>query len=118
MKMTDFAWAGKCGFLGASGLTNRPGPSSAAAALLKKSSADSSPVRATAPKPPPTSQRNSRRVRPQNWRGVDEWFIASIQVEKLVRVQQQQAILPQRLRLAQPVLRAQPCDERQVTGHF
>src|SRR5207249_7746714 len=66
MKMTALALGVKCGFLGASGLTKEAGV--AAAARLKKPSAESRPVRATAPKPPPVSQRNSRRVRRQNWR--------------------------------------------------
>src|SRR5689334_13775283 len=63
MKMTDLALGGKCGFLGASGLRN----GSAAAARPKNPSAESRPVSATAPKPAPVSQRNSRRVRRQNW---------------------------------------------------
>src|SRR5438094_440016 len=94
MKMTLLALAGVIGFLGASGLTNF----SPAAARLKKPSADSNPERATDPKPAPTSQRNSRRVRPQNCRPNMEpprygGRRPLVQVNELVRIQHEQAIL-------------------------
>src|SRR5712691_8193403 len=63
--MTLLALAGSGGFLAASGLRNLP-PLSAARA---KKPSPRTPLSATAPKPPPISHRNSRRVRPQNWRG-------------------------------------------------
>src|SRR5436305_11279029 len=102
MRLTLLAWAGRISCLGASGLTNF----SAALARVKNPSAESSPVRATEPKPPPTSQRNSRRVRPQNCRpsmegprsGDRRW---SVQVNELVGVQQQQAVLAERLVVGQ-----------------
>src|SRR5439155_11148988 len=77
MKMTAFALGVKCDFFGASGLTNDAGV--AAAARLKNPSPESNPVSATAPKPPPVSQRNSRRVRRQNWQA------SSFIVETVVR---------------------------------
>src|SRR5437763_6108147 len=69
MKMTAFALAGNIGFLGAIGLTNAAGIlwPSPAAARLKNPSRSSNPVRASPPNPAPDCQRNSRRVRPQNW---------------------------------------------------
>src|SRR5215468_4871326 len=67
--MTLFALGAKCGFLGASGLTNFVTPSAAAACEAKKRSS-SRPARATPVKPAPASQKNSRRVRPQKLRGV------------------------------------------------
>src|SRR5436190_16025921 len=102
MKMTLLALAGRIGFLGASGLTNF----SPAAARLKNPSAERSPVRATDPNPAPTSQRNSRRVRPQNCRPIirnphkrhPPW---SVQINELVRVQSEQAVLSQRLLVRQ-----------------
>src|SRR5947209_18320448 len=109
-KITLRALGVKWGGRGASGLTKRVGV--AAAARLKKPSADSRPVRATAPKPAPVSQRNSRRVRPQNWRGIVKAPCISplplcgggekksIEVDKLVRVQDHQAVEAQRLGLS------------------
>src|SRR5256885_13243932 len=96
MKMTLFALAGPIGFLGARGLTNF----SPAVARLKNPSADRRPVRATEPKPAPTSQRNSRRVRPQNCRPVmtkpsPRRRTFSIQVHELVRIQNEQTVLLQ-----------------------
>src|SRR4051794_33604837 len=69
-KMTDFALAGKCGFLGAIGLRKALLAVVASALLSKKPSAASSPVRPRPVKPAPVSQRNSRRVRPQKEVGV------------------------------------------------
>src|SRR5947207_2939710 len=63
-KMTLFALAAKWAGFGASGLAL----TSAADAGLKKPSAVSNPVSATPVNPAPASQRNSRRVRRQNWR--------------------------------------------------
>src|SRR5947209_4190350 len=106
-KMTLFALGWNMGRFGASGLTNLLTPSAATASRAKKPSADSRPVRATEVKPPPASHKNSRRVRPQNWRcGGSELRVSLmgfsfpvngsssdlIQVNKLVRVQRQQAI--------------------------
>ncbi len=65
-KMTLLAFAGNGGALGASGLTNGVTPSAATACRARNPSDPSRPVSATEPKPPPISQRNSRRVRPQN----------------------------------------------------
>src|SRR4051794_14330676 len=133
MKMTALAFGVKCGGLGARGLTNDAGV--AAAARLKNPSAESRPVRATAPNPPPVSQRNSRRVRRQNWRsGVMVGSITAargyagariaasgtglIEIHKLVRVQRQQAIQPQRVGLGRALLLAQLADERHVLRHL
>src|SRR5947209_12386176 len=69
-KMTDFAFAAWCGFFGASGLTNLETPSAAQAWEAKKSS-PSIAARATDANPPPVCQRNSRRVRPQKFRGME-----------------------------------------------
>src|SRR6185436_19853404 len=115
MKMTHLALAGRIGFFGANGLTNF----SPAAARLKNPSADNSPVRATDPNPAPTSQRNSRRVRPQNCRPIirnprkrhPPW---SVQINELVRVQRQQTILSQRLLVRQTRSLLQLMDEGQV----
>src|SRR6266849_2732342 len=63
--MTLLALGAKCGFLAARGLTNLLVPSSATACDARKPSSPSSADRATAVNPPPDSQRNSRRVRPQ-----------------------------------------------------
>src|SRR5262245_4275847 len=99
-KITLFALPLKCGFFGAIGLRNAVFASAAPAARSKKPSAESRPVSAVAPKPAPVSQRNSRRVTPQNclW-----WVLmmrafrsASIQVQELVGVQGQQAVQVQR----------------------
>ena len=59
-KMQLFAFAGKCGFLGARG------PRGASA----RDSDASSPASATPANPPPISQMSSRRVRPQGKRGI------------------------------------------------
>ena len=59
--MTALALAGIIGFFAAIGLTNFPGASRA------NPSRESIPVRANPAKLPPACQRNSRRVRPQNW---------------------------------------------------
>src|SRR5437867_6759106 len=66
-KITARAFGAKCGRRGASGFVYVPAPE-AAARPSKKPSAESRPVRARPVKPAPVSQRNSRRVRPQNWR--------------------------------------------------
>src|SRR5690348_12204792 len=71
MKITDLAFAGNIGGFGAIGLANflmALWVPSAADARLKNPSRSSSPVRASPANPPPASHRNSRRVRPQNWR--------------------------------------------------
>src|SRR5262249_32666532 len=95
-KMTLLALAAWCGGLGASGLRNRSGISAAHARPAKKPS-PKSPVSATAPKPPPISQRNSRRVRRQN--GPEERLLMSlVQVKEFIRAQGQQAVAPERLR--------------------
>src|SRR5262245_43458115 len=94
-KMTLFAFGAKCGFFGASGLTNFVRPSAAADCAAKKSS-PSRPARATEAKPPPACQRNSRRVRPQKLACFMRYplqahgsqpagFLRSIQVDKLVQ---------------------------------
>src|SRR5882762_6097898 len=59
-KITDFAFGAKWGGRGASGLAP-----TWVWALAKKPSCDRRPVSAKPVKPAPTSQRNSRRVRPQ-----------------------------------------------------
>src|SRR5438552_11824248 len=110
-KMTLLALAGKCGFLGASGLTNFVCPSAATAWRAKKSS-PSMADRATEAKPPPVCQRNSRRVRPQKLRGISSSSFSDasqkratllrsvanllIDVHELVQIQRQQAKAPQR----------------------
>src|SRR5437899_9500539 len=68
-KITLLAWAGRGAAFGAIGLTNGVMPSAARHCRARNPSEPSSPARATDPKPPPISQRNSRRVRPQN----EEW---------------------------------------------
>src|SRR4051794_10200353 len=66
-KMTCFAFAAKCGSLGASGLVKLVGATEAEllsapyACLAKKPSCSSMPVRARPVKPAPISQRNWRR---------------------------------------------------------
>src|SRR6266545_886749 len=60
-QMTDFAFAGKCGRFGASGLT-----ATSAAAVLRPCWSRR-PARASRPKPLPTRRRNSRRVRWTGW---------------------------------------------------
>src|SRR5262245_9478199 len=95
MKITLFALPGKCGFFGAMGLANFALPPEAPALGVKKPSAESRPVRASPVKPPPASQRNSRRVRPQNWVVIGN---PSIEIRKLVAVQRQQAIKPHPVR--------------------
>src|SRR5262245_66569761 len=70
MKMHAFAFGVKCGFFGASGLRNFVCTSPAAARAGKRPSFDSIAVSATEAKPQPDSQRNSRRVRPQNCRAM------------------------------------------------
>ncbi len=60
-QMQARALAGKCGFRGASGL----GTGAAVARPAKKPSWASRYVSAVPTKPPPISQRNSRRLRPQ-----------------------------------------------------
>src|SRR5436190_21911326 len=65
-KITLLAWAGRGGAFGAIGLTHGVTPSAATHCRARNPSEPSSAVRATDPKPPPISQRNSRRVRPQN----------------------------------------------------
>src|SRR5437764_9552003 len=113
MKMTLFAFAAKCGFFGASGLAKLVLGGAAV------SESPNNPASATAPKPPPISQRNSRRVRPQNWRGA---FITrstlhcSIQIHKLIRIQHQQTILLQRFGGAD--FCPQGMNERDVLLHF
>src|SRR5688572_15614375 len=68
MKMTAFALAGIIGGFGAIGLTNFAGVLAVPASNANPSRA-SIPVRASPAKLPPVCQRNSRRVRPQNWVG-------------------------------------------------
>jgi hypothetical protein len=58
-KMTDFAFAGKCGVLGASGSV---GSGERGASAPRVSSADSAES-ARAPNPPPARRRKSRRER-------------------------------------------------------
>src|SRR3954470_19790800 len=88
-KMTLFAVPGSDGALGASGLANC---GAASARCEKKPSTDSSDVSAAAPKPQPVSQRNSRRVRPQNSpRALVDIGCLSVQVNKLVRIELREA---------------------------
>src|SRR5262245_47477364 len=117
-KMTLLAFAAKCGFFGASGLTNAAGRGGAAARAAKNPSS-SSPARATPVKPAPASQRNSRRVRPQKSRlalpiGPLRLGFRSIEVDELVQVQPQQAEVAQGLVGRQAVRVAQAGDERQA----
>src|SRR5262245_15461498 len=101
------------------GLRNVVFPSAATLCRAKKLS-PSRPASATPPNPPPTSQRNSRRVRPQNCREELSALMGhvshsgpphaallqsakphavrgSIEINKLVHVQRQQAVSPQRI---------------------
>src|SRR5688500_13199703 len=95
--MTLFAFAGSCGFFGASGLTNGVLPSAATACLAKKA-ASSIPAIATPVNPAPASQRNWRRVRP-HWVPALSVFglliscssSRLIQVKELVQVQGDEA---------------------------
>jgi hypothetical protein len=81
-KMTRFALAGKWLGLGESREDREDapvsfGPSSAALALEKNPWRERTSIRANPANPPPTSQRNSRRVRPHGVRlGMkrDEWW--------------------------------------------
>src|SRR5579862_1622929 len=102
--MTLFAFAGKCGFFGASGLLNRAGPSAAEADAPAKPSAASRAVSARPVKPAPASHRNSRRVRPQNSPFL-LILIPLIQIDKLVQIQQNHAVETQGLLLAHVVTR-------------
>src|SRR5580704_10823942 len=73
-KITLLALAVKCGCFGAMGFVKWLFPSAAKTCLPRKPSCESIDVRATEAKPQPDSQRNSRRVRPQNWRpGEEGW---------------------------------------------
>src|SRR5262249_9007175 len=67
-KMTLLAFGAKWGGREASGLSGR-GAAAARASRAKNPSRDSRSSSPSAVKPPPASQRNSRRVRPQNWPG-------------------------------------------------
>src|SRR5437763_12128886 len=113
--MTLFAFAGKCGFFGASGFRNLLAPSAATLCVARKPSSPSSAASATEMKPPPACQRNSRRVRPQNSPpafSCDRLLILqSIEIDELIQVQRQQAEGPQRLVMAQVILRLQRADE-------
>src|SRR5262249_49990816 len=62
-KITLFALAANCGFLGASGFWNGVDPSAATACLLRKPSLERRPVNASEVNAPPVCQKNSRRVR-------------------------------------------------------
>src|SRR6516225_6691249 len=96
-KITLLALGAKCGALGESGLAVL-GESPAARALLeKRPSRESRSTNPSAVKPAPASQRNSRRVRPQNvLEGQDapgcSWLMArtpsdeSIHEQKLIDV--------------------------------
>src|SRR5262245_8948454 len=98
-KITLRALGAKCGALGASGLANGVTPSAATACDARKPSSPSSAASATAVKPPPASQRNSRRVRPQKLRAIASTPLSRkrlVQVDELVEVQRQQAEPPQR----------------------
>src|SRR2546429_2545446 len=63
-----FALAAKCGWRGLKGFDKSTvafAEGAACGALSKNPSRDSKSINASPAKPPPTSQRNSRRVRPQ-----------------------------------------------------
>src|SRR5688572_2904814 len=112
-KITFLARAPKWGGFGARGLANLVMPS-AAWACREKNSLPRSPVRATDAKPPPISQRNSCRVRPQNWRRV----MRSIQVEELVQVVDEEAEALECLGLARAFLSGQRTEENDVLVDF
>src|SRR5271154_2183639 len=123
-KITLLALAGNGGALGASGLLNGVTPSAAIACRAMKPSPPNSPASATDPNPPPISQRNSRRVLPQNeppgaTRGCcgECRFIsniASIEIQKRICIQGEQAILPERVMCTQMFIVDQAIDE----GHI
>src|SRR5437762_12938281 len=84
-KITLLALAVKCGCFGAIGFARRLWPSAATACRARKPSRESIAVSATDAKPPPVSQRNSRRVRRQNWRweGLEELlFVIAVSKSK------------------------------------
>ena len=97
--------------MGASGLTNGVTPSAATACRARNPSDCSRPASATEPKPPPISQRNSRRVRPQKEpaarrSGLERSSLgpcqsvlprASIEIKKRVGIEDHQAVLRQGL---------------------
>src|SRR5437763_16264736 len=70
--MQDFALSAACGGLTASGVA---APS---AGVAKNPSRSSNAVSATPAKPAPVCQRNSRRVRPQNWGTIRAAIFVSI----------------------------------------
>src|SRR5579885_1429808 len=105
-KITLRAFAGRCGFFGARGLTKGTG---APAARERKKSSPRSPARATPVKPQPACQRNSRRVRPQKLPVMSSPSSSpdspmSVQINELVDVQGQQAEAGQGLLRGQTVL--------------
>src|ERR1700678_3948555 len=127
-KITLLALAGNGGALGASGLLNGVTPSAAMACRTIKPSPPKSPASATDPKPPPISQRNSRRVLPQNEppdapRGCCEKCrfmsnIASSEIQKRIRIQGEQAILLERVVCTQMFIIDQAIDEVHIALNF
>src|SRR5262245_8130976 len=93
-KITAFARPAKCGGLGASGFAVALSRSAALARLEKKSSPNM-PLSATPTNPPPSSQRNSRRVRRQNCFAPTSTSamcsIRSIEEDEFVQVEHEQA---------------------------
>src|SRR5215470_7939551 len=84
-KTTCLAFAGKCGGLGASGFVGW-GSVAPSSLTLKKPSRLSRSIKARPAKPPPISQRNSRRLRPQGVRFGAKRAI-SIRVDKFVQIE-------------------------------
>src|SRR5262245_18280588 len=92
-KMTLVAFGVVCGGFGASGLTDGLGLSAATGSAAKNRSS-SRPDTTTAPNPPPSCQRNSRRVGLQNSRifcRIGRPPRGSVEVDELIEVQRQEA---------------------------
>src|SRR5262249_19096719 len=79
-KMTLLHLAGKCGRRGASGLV-MGGPSARRLCRARNSSPNIA-AKATDMKPPPDSQRNSRRVRPQKFRKLAIMILPPVDVSR------------------------------------
>ena len=93
-KMTLLALAAKCGFFGASGLTNFVAPSAAIALRTKKPSPEEARLRATPAKP---AAGFPEELAARAAAEVGDGQSRLIQIHKLIQVQGQEAELPEGL---------------------